>query len=400
MLDVEWPPYGASGCEPQASATSFREPALEMEPSSTNMAFRGLTPEAGTKSEPRVSVVALESPAHRPGPPSALRSCSGSIPSAPTGSPTLALHRVTPGMARLRAAGGRAARSRSRCLGLEFDGPIGLAAGFDKGDASRRRAVRARLLARRDRDHHAAAAARERAAAPLPARSSTAPSSTAWGSTTRARRRARGRLAALPPAARLGPVGRERRQEQDDAERGRGGRLPRLHRPAPPVRRLPRRQHLLPEHAGAAPAPGARRSSTRSCAPASARLRERAPGKPLLVKLAPGPRAGGARRGGGRGDRGGRGRASSRRTPRCRAPGSSATRARRRRAGSPARRSSRSRRASCGAATRARPGRVPIVGCGGVMGRRGRVREDPRGRGARAGLHGPHLRRAGLRPPA
>ena len=47
----------------------------------------------------------------------------------------LALRSVTPGLARARRPAAPA-ELRVSCLGLEFDGPIGLAAGFDKGDCS------------------------------------------------------------------------------------------------------------------------------------------------------------------------------------------------------------------------------------------------------------------------
>ena len=306
-----------------------------------------------------------------------------------------ALHRVTPGMARLRRPK-VAPELRVSCLGLEFDGPIGLAAGFDKGDASVAglfalgfshveigtitprpqpgnepprlfRLVEHRALINRMGFNNAGAEECAR------------------------------RLARVPPAARMGPVGvnvgKNKTTPNEDAAADYLACIDRLHPYAdylvvnisspntPGLRQLQERDQLD--------------ALLRACV---ARLRERAPGKPLLVKLAPdlsptaldeavdvAIEAGVA---GIVATNTTLSRAGVERHPRATEAGglsgapleplATGGRAALLRARSRARSDHRVRR-------RDEP--------------RGRVREDPRGGGARAGLHRPHLRRAGLRPP-
>ena len=56
-------------------------------------------------------------------------------PDAPTGSRTASLRRVTPAEPRRRRRGRRPSLA-VKVLGLDFDAPVGLAAGFDKGDVA------------------------------------------------------------------------------------------------------------------------------------------------------------------------------------------------------------------------------------------------------------------------
>ncbi|ABS26672.1 quinone-dependent dihydroorotate dehydrogenase [Anaeromyxobacter sp. Fw109-5] len=195
-----------------------------------------------------------------------------------------ALHRVPPGLARLRRPA-VPPELRVSCLGLDFDGPIGLAAGFDKGDASIAglfalgfshveigtitprpqagnepprlfRLVEHRALVNRMGFNNAGAEVCAR------------------------------RLAGVPATARMGPVGvnvgKNKTTPNEDAAADYLACIDRLHPYAdylvvnisspntPGLRQLQERDQLD--------------ALLRACA---GRLRERAPGKPLLVKLAP-----------------------------------------------------------------------------------------------------------------
>ncbi|WP_242345138.1 quinone-dependent dihydroorotate dehydrogenase [Anaeromyxobacter terrae] len=195
-----------------------------------------------------------------------------------------ALHRVTPGLARLRRPKVPPELHVS-CLGLEFDGPVGLAAGFDKGDAAIAglfalgfshveigtitprpqpgnepprlfRLVEHRALINRMGFNNAGAEVCAQ------------------------------RLSRVPPAARMGPVGvnvgKNKTTPNEDAAADYLACIDRLHPYAdylvvnisspntPGLRQLQEREQLD--------------ALLRACV---ARLRERAPGKPLLVKLAP-----------------------------------------------------------------------------------------------------------------
>jgi dihydroorotate dehydrogenase len=195
-----------------------------------------------------------------------------------------ALHRVPPAIARLRRPK-VAPELRVSCMGLEFDGPIGLAAGFDKGDAAVAglfalgfshveigtitprpqpgnepprlfRLVEHRALINRMGFNNAGADECAR------------------------------RLAAVPPAARMGPVGvnvgKNKTTPNEDAAADYLACIDRLH---------PFADYLV-VNISSPNTPGLRQLQERSQLDALlracvARLRERAPGKPLLVKLAP-----------------------------------------------------------------------------------------------------------------
>jgi dihydroorotate dehydrogenase len=196
----------------------------------------------------------------------------------------LALHRVPAAVARARRPRPPASLA-TRCMGLEFDGPIGLAAGFDKGDVSVAglfalgfshveigtitprpqpgnerprlfRLVEHRALINRMGFNNAGAEACAR------------------------------RLAALPPAARMGPVGvnvgRNKITPNEEAEQDYLACIDRLH---------PYADYLV-VNISSPNTPGLRQLQARDALDrllraCRARLDARAPGKPLLVKLAP-----------------------------------------------------------------------------------------------------------------
>jgi dihydroorotate dehydrogenase len=196
----------------------------------------------------------------------------------------LALGRVTPALARVRRPP-TPPSLRVRCLGLELDGPIGLAAGFDKGDVSvaglfalgfshveigtitpRPQPGNARPRLFRLVEHRALI--------------------NRMGFNNEGADRCAERLARLSPAARLGPVGinvgKNKTTPNEDAAADYLACIDRLHPFAdyvvvnisspntPGLRRLQESEQLD--------------GLLRACV---ARLGERAPGKPLLVKLAP-----------------------------------------------------------------------------------------------------------------
>lgn len=196
----------------------------------------------------------------------------------------LALHRVPAALARARRPVPPASLAL-RCMGLDFDGPIGLAAGFDKGDVSVAglfalgfshveigtitpkpqpgnerprlfRLVEHRALINRMGFNNAGAEVCAR------------------------------RLVALPPRARMGPVGvnvgRNKVTPNEEAERDYLACIDRLHSSA----------DYLVVNISSPNTPGLRRlqasdSLDRLLRACRALLDARAPGKPLLVKLAP-----------------------------------------------------------------------------------------------------------------
>jgi dihydroorotate dehydrogenase len=196
----------------------------------------------------------------------------------------LALGRVGPAAARLRRPAPIAALA-TRVLGLELDGPVGLAAGFDKGDVSlpglfalgfshvEIGTITPRPQAGNDRPRlfrlpeHRAIVNR-------------------MGFNNEGMEICARRLEALPRAARLGPVGvnvgKNKATPNEDAASDYLACIDRLHAVAdyvvvnisspntPGLRQLQEKDQLD--------------RLLRACV---ARLRERAPGKPLLVKLAP-----------------------------------------------------------------------------------------------------------------
>jgi dihydroorotate dehydrogenase len=194
------------------------------------------------------------------------------------------LRRVPAGLARLRRPRPDPAL-RVRCLGLDFDGPVGLAAGFDKGDASvaglfgmgfshleigtitpRPQPGNDRPRVFRLPEHHALI--------------------NRMGFNNEGAEACLARLSALPAAARVGPVGvnvgRNKATPNERAVEDYLACIDRLHPVAdyvvvnisspntPGLRQLQEREALD--------------RLLRACV---ARLAERAPGKPLLVKLAP-----------------------------------------------------------------------------------------------------------------
>jgi dihydroorotate dehydrogenase len=196
----------------------------------------------------------------------------------------LALGRVTPGMTRaLRPAVDPSLRVR--CLGLDFEGPVGLAAGFDKGEVAvaglfalgfshvEIGTITPRPQPGNDRPRlfrlveHRALINR-------------------MGFNNEGAEVCGARLERLPPAARLGPVGvnvgKNKATPNEDAARDYLACIDRLHARAdylvvnisspntPGLRALQERDQL--------------ERLLRACV---ARLAERSPGKPLLVKLAP-----------------------------------------------------------------------------------------------------------------
>jgi dihydroorotate dehydrogenase len=194
------------------------------------------------------------------------------------------LHRVTPAQARRR----RPVPPPSLAvdvLGLRFDSPIGLAAGFDKGDASvaglfglgfshvEIGTITPRPQPGNDRPRlfrlpeHRALVNR-------------------MGFNNAGAEACAARLAALPPAARLGPVGvnvgKNKVTPNEQAESDYLACIDRLH---------PYADYLV-VNISSPNTPGLRELQERSALDrllraCVARLAERAPGKPLLVKLAP-----------------------------------------------------------------------------------------------------------------
>ena len=172
-----------------------------------------------------------------------------------------------------------------RCLGLEFDGPVGLAAGFDKGEVllpglfalgfshveigtltPRPQAGNEKPRAFRLPEHRALV--------------------NRMGFNNEGAEACARRLAALPPAARLGPVGvnvgRNKGTPNEEAVRDYLECIDRLHAHA----------DYLVVNISSPNTPGLRAlqeaaaldALLRACV---GRVRQRAPGKPLLVKLAP-----------------------------------------------------------------------------------------------------------------
>jgi dihydroorotate dehydrogenase len=194
------------------------------------------------------------------------------------------LHRVTPEQARRRRPVAPASLA-TEVLGLRFDSPIGLAAGFDKGDVSvaglfglgfshvEIGTITPRPQAGNDRPRlfrlpeHRALVNR-------------------MGFNNEGAEACAARLAALPAAARLGPVGvnvgKNKVTPNEEAEQDYLACIDRLH---------PYADYLV-VNISSPNTPGLRELQgraaldrlLRACA---ARLAERAPDKPLLVKLAP-----------------------------------------------------------------------------------------------------------------
>jgi dihydroorotate dehydrogenase len=194
------------------------------------------------------------------------------------------LGRVSPGRARRRRPPA-SPRLAVRCLGLDFEGPVGLAAGFDKGDASV-----AGLFALGFSHLEIGTITPRPQPGNQPPRLFRLPEHRAlinrMGFNNEGAEACAARLAALPPGARLGPVGLNLgKNKQTPNERAADDYLAcidRLHPFAdyvvvnisspntPGLRQLQEREALD--------------RLVRACA---GRLAERAPGTPLLVKLAP-----------------------------------------------------------------------------------------------------------------
>jgi dihydroorotate dehydrogenase len=196
----------------------------------------------------------------------------------------VALHAVTPGMARARRPVPPASLA-TRCMGLDLDGPVGLAAGFDKGDV----AVAGLFALGFSHVEIGTITPRPQAGNDRP-RLFRLPEHGAilnrMGFNNEGMDRCAERLAALPRAARLGPigvnVGKNKTTPNEEAAADYLACIDRLHPFAdylvvnisspntPGLRQLQEREQLD--------------RLLRACV---ARLAERAPGKPLLVKLAP-----------------------------------------------------------------------------------------------------------------
>ncbi len=194
------------------------------------------------------------------------------------------LHRVKPGEARRMRPAPRPSLA-VKVLGLDFESPIGLAAGFDKGDVSvaglfglgfshvEIGTITPRPQPGNDRPRIFR----------LPAHRALV---NRMGFNNEGAEVCAGRLAALPPAARLGPVGvnvgKNKTTPNEDAVSDYLACIDRLH---------PFADYLV-VNISSPNTPGLRQLQEadaldrllRACV---ARLRERAPGKPLLVKLAP-----------------------------------------------------------------------------------------------------------------
>ncbi|HTN53279.1 MAG TPA: quinone-dependent dihydroorotate dehydrogenase [Anaeromyxobacter sp.] len=195
-----------------------------------------------------------------------------------------ALRRVTPAAARARRPR-PAPELRVRCLGLDFDSPLGLAAGFDKGDAS----LAGLFALGFSHVEIGTITPRPQAGNPRP-RLFRLPEHRAivnrMGFNNAGVEACAARLAALPAGARLGPVGlnvgKNKATPNEEAASDYLACIDRLHPFAdylvvnisspntPGLRQLQERDQLD--------------RLLRACV---AGLAERAPGKPLLVKLAP-----------------------------------------------------------------------------------------------------------------
>jgi dihydroorotate dehydrogenase len=195
-----------------------------------------------------------------------------------------ALHRVTPGAARrLRAP--VAPSLRVAAFGLEFDGPVGLAAGFDKGDVS----VAGLFALGFSHVEIGTITPRPQPGNDRP-RLFRLPEHRAlvnrMGFNNEGAEVCARRLAALPAEARLGPVGvnvgKNKVTPNEEAASDYLACIDRLH---------PYADYLV-VNISSPNTPGLRALQEkaqldrllRACV---GRLRERAPGKPLLVKLAP-----------------------------------------------------------------------------------------------------------------
>jgi dihydroorotate dehydrogenase len=194
------------------------------------------------------------------------------------------LHRVSPATAR-RKRPVPPASLRLRALGLDFDGPVGLAAGFDKGDVSV-----AGLFALGFSHVEIGTITPRPQPGNDPPRLFRLPEHRAlvnrMGFNNAGAEACAARLAALPAEARLGPVGlnvgKNKVTPNEDAVSDYLACIDRLH---------PYADYLV-VNISSPNTPGLRALQEkdqldrllRACV---ARLRERAPGKPLLVKLAP-----------------------------------------------------------------------------------------------------------------
>ena len=290
---------------------------------------------------------------------------------------------------------------RSPWPGSSSPGVVGLAAGMDKNGVARPVLGRARLRARRARHGHRAGPAGQRPAAAVPA--AAEPGDRQPDGLQQRRRRGAGR----PAGRRRGGAGQPRASASRSASpsaRPRSPRWPRrphglpdLAAAAGPVRGLPRRQRVQPQHPGTALAAG-RRHPGRPARGAGRRGRRLAAhGRlPIFVKLAPDLTEDALeqaldvsrRRRGRRADRhqhhAGPRRAASRRPgPRPARPGGLS--------GAPL--TVRAR------AVVALPGRrgptLPVIGVGGIMTARRRPGAARRRRPPAAGLHRLRLRRPG-----
>ncbi len=195
-----------------------------------------------------------------------------------------ALHAVPPGWAR-RLHGTPAPELAVRCLGLDFDGPVGLAAGFDKGDAS----VAGLFALGFSHLEIGTITPRPQAGNDRP-RLFRLPEHRAilnrMGFNNAGMEVCARRLEAVAPAARVGPigvnVGKNKATPNEDAASDYLACIDRLHHVA----------DYLVVNISSPNTPGLRQLQEkdqldrllRACV---ARLAERAPGKPLLVKLAP-----------------------------------------------------------------------------------------------------------------
>jgi dihydroorotate dehydrogenase len=195
-----------------------------------------------------------------------------------------ALHAVPPGLARWRRPSPDP-RLAVRCLGLTFDGPVGLAAGFDKGDAS----VAGLLGMGFSHVEVGTITPRPQAGNERP-RIFRLPEHRAlinrMGFNNDGAEACAARLARLPPAARMGPVGvnvgKNKATPNEQAVDDYLACIDRLH---------PYADYVV-VNISSPNTPGLRQLQEkdaldrllRACV---ARLAERAPGKPLLVKLAP-----------------------------------------------------------------------------------------------------------------
>jgi dihydroorotate dehydrogenase len=197
-------------------------------------------------------------------------------------------HRVLRGVSPAAARRRRPAVPASlavRALGLDFDGPVGLAAGFDKGDV----ALPGLFALGFSHVEIGTITPRPQPGNERP-RLFRLPEHRAllnrMGFNNEGAEACAGRLAALPPAARLGPVGvnvgKNKDTPNEEAASDYLACIDRLH---------PWADYLV-VNISSPNTPGLRGLQDadpldrllRACA---VRLRERAPGKPLLVKLAP-----------------------------------------------------------------------------------------------------------------